>query len=399
MVRLLETRKEVIEHGYGDMLDKKPSEYIKVSTRGKTAEQIIDELNLQMKTLPKEVRYFEVLDANVKEVKCATKSKPNRTQSCWYITFLNLLTCEIKEMKINHFMPCTNIIPLRKPKKKSICNCNDTPKIKADKIREECKNNPKINFYLDDSVKEINGNTDKVLFVCKEHGNKMKIRVGKVTNSFQSCTCWDMYVELEKQKENNEELNGLVLIEDQQWTDIYTKMKWKDKDEYEFVDYWSNVVNRKNCLSPNNPEYGNLKFERDFKEVIKELGLEKYCSYQQTCVHLKDEKQLRYDALLRDKNGKSLLIIETDGDQHYQYTPHFHRKGIEDYYNQVYRDWLKEELSNGKLWIGKQCFKGIKKTPMLIIHYKDRDKKRIKEILLNDPIIQKLIKENNTVGV
>jgi hypothetical protein len=67
------------------------------------------------------------------------------------------------------------------------------------------------------------------------------------------------------------------------------------------------------------------------------------------------KRHMRYDIALF-KNGKLWGLIEFDGKQHYEYTPHYHRQGIEQFKKLQQKDRIKDDDAL-KLCGGKKCLR------------------------------------------
>ena len=96
----------------------------------------------------------------------------------------------------------------------------------------------------------------------------------------------------------------------------------------------------------------------------------------------KKKSFLRYDFALFDKNNNLKFLIEFDGIQHFQYTPHFHKKRS-DFQKAIGRDRAKN----------KYCL--IKGIPLIRIPYWDLDNLTLNKILTNQSYRVKSLYHND----
>ena len=76
-----------------------------------------------------------------------------------------------------------------------------------------------------------------------------------------------------------------------------------------------------------------------------------------------------------DGHNKELqLAFEYNGEQHYRYIPHFHRKGIKDFLSQHFRDRIKKDL----------CERNGVELIIIPYRYDYRDKDKLYDFIYNE---------------
>ena len=83
------------------------------------------------------------------------------------------------------------------------------------------------------------------------------------------------------------------------------------------------------------------KFEIRCGKIVEELFGKNFEPFSpEWCVNVTGYP-MEYDLC----NEELKLIFEIDGEQHSQYSPHFHKNGVDDFVKQFDRDLLKEKLA------------------------------------------------------
>ena len=152
----------------------------------------------------------------------------------------------------------------------------------------------------------------------------------------------------------------------------FTKILMKhNKCGFEFKVEPSRFLNGSRC-----PKCAGTNFENDVFNILKSMNLKINC--QQKFEDLRDKNYLSYDFSILDDNNDIIMLIESNGIQHYEYMPKFfHKKGKWQYYKQIKHDNIKAMYAINH------------NIPLLVIPYWEKD--NVEQIIKSNPIIKQLL--------
>lgn len=123
------------------------------------------------------------------------------------------------------------------------------------------------------------------------------------------------------------------------------------------------------------------KGEKKIEELFRKNGISYVREMSFEDLKGKKKSHLRYDFGIF-VNGKLLFCLEVDGQQHFKYTPHFHKK---------YSDFLKQQERDRK----KNSYCLAHSIPLIRIPYWEIDNITLNEILTNPKYRVKTIYHND----
>ena len=173
-------------------------------------------------------------------------------------------------------------------------------------------------------------NTDsKMLWRCKDN-HEWEARFGDIKRGRWCPTCvrYNMRLTLEECQEFALSKEGECLSNT--YIGAHTKMKWKCKENHEWEAEFHSIKKGRWC-----PQCSASRSEKSCREIFEEHYEVKFPTKKPKWL-----KGLELDGY----NEELGIAFEYNGKQHYEYVPHFHRNGIEEFHKQQARDRTKYEI-------------------------------------------------------